>query len=197
MVWNPLTDPVDSFALAGLKSPGIAELSGATSPRKWEERGGYGLSGATVVFRGVGLCYFTFRLKLYTEADWEDWLSWKSLVDRPPYGTRPKANDISHPFLAQLGVTAAVVEEVTQPEQAESGEWIVSIKFIEFRKPVVALAKPVAAKATAMDPVEADIIAPLLAEVNRLMAPPVPKPPPPPPPVPPPPGPPPPLPRMP
>jgi hypothetical protein len=178
--WNPLADPIDFFTLSGLRSPGVAELSGATSPRKWEERGGYGLSGATVVFRGVGLCYFTFRLKLYTETDWDDWLSWKSLVNRPPFGTRPKAHDIWHPFLDQLGVTAAVVEEVTQPEQGESGEWTVSIKFIEFRKPVVALAKPVAAKATTADPVEADMIAPLMAEFNRLLSPAPPPPPPPP-----------------
>lgn len=181
MAWDPLTSPVDYFTLAGLRSPGFAELTGATSPRKWEERGGYGLSGATVVFRGVGLCYFAFRIKLYTELDWEDWIGWKALVDRPPYGTRPKAHDIWHPFLDHLGVSAAVVEEVSQPEQGESGEWVVSIKFIEFRRPVAALAKPVAAKATPTDPVEATIIAPLMGEFNRLMAPsvpPVPAPPP-------------------
>lgn len=143
--WNPLTTPVDYFKLSGYRSPGIAELSGATSPRKWEERGGYGLSGATVVFRGVGLCYFTFKIKLYTESEWVHWLAWKPLVDRPPFGTRAKASYISHPFLDHLGVTAAVVEEVSQPEQGESGEWIISIKFIEFRKPVVGLAKPVEA----------------------------------------------------
>jgi hypothetical protein len=185
MPWNPLTDPVDYFALEGMRSPGIAELTGASSPRKWEERGGYGLSGATVVFRGVGLCYFTFRIKLYTEDDWQDWLGWKALVDRPPYGTRPKAHAIWHPFLDQLGVTAAVVEEVSQPEQGESGEWTISIKFIEFRRPVAALAKPLSAKATPVDPVEAQYIAPLLGEFNRLLAPGVrPPPPPPPPPVP-------------
>jgi hypothetical protein len=161
MSWDPLSSPVDWFALAGLRSPGIAELTGATSPRKWEERGGYGLSGATVVFKGVGLCYFTFRIKLYTEQDWENWIGWKALVDRPPFGERPKAQDISHPFLDQLGVTAAVVQEVSQPEQGEAGEWIISIKFIEFRRPVAALAKPEEAKATPVDPIEANVIAPL------------------------------------
>jgi len=169
MPWDPLTDPVDYFTLAGLKSPGFAELTGASSPRKWEERGGYGLSGATVVFRGVGLCYFTFKIKLYTEEDWADWIGWKALVDRPPFGVRPKANDIVHPFLDQLGVTAAVVEEVSQPEQGEAGEWIISIKFIEFRRPKAALAKPEAAKDTPLTPREQQIVA-AEKEFNDLLA---------------------------
>lgn len=157
-VWNPLTTPVDFFNLAGVRSPGYAELTGASSPRKWEERGGYGLSGATVVFRGVGLCYFTFKLKLYSEQDWADWYKFKPLVERPPFGTRAKSLDIWHPFLEQLGVTHAVIEEVSQPEQGDSGEWVITIKMIEFRRPVVALAKPVASKATPVDPVEAKLI---------------------------------------
>jgi len=155
--WNPLTTPIDYFKLSGYRSPGIAELTGATSPRKWEERGGYGLSGATVVFRGVGLCYFTFKIKLYTENEWAHWLAWKPLVDRPPFGTRAKAKYIWHPFLEHLGVTSAVIEEVSQPEQGESGEWIVSIKFIEFRKPVVGLAKPEAAPTAPLTETEIEI----------------------------------------
>ena len=120
------------------------------------------------MFRGVGLCYFTVRIKLYTEADWAAWLAFKPLVERPPLGVRPKAQDIAHPLLDHLGVSAAVVEDVTQAEQAEAGEWIVTIKFIEFRRPKVALAKPEAAAPTPGDPVETRYIQPLISLVDQL-----------------------------
>lgn len=168
MVWDPLSQPVDYIKLGGQKSPGLAEVLGATSPRKWDERGGYGLSGSTVVFRGVGLCKFSVKLKLYTEEDWADWAAWKPLVDKPPLGTRARAQDIWHPLLEQLGVAAAVVEEVSQPEQTNDGEWTVSIKFIEFRRPKVALAKPDGAKATPADPIDTNVIQPLLNQFNAL-----------------------------
>lgn len=168
MTWNPLTQPVDFIKLAGHKSPGLAEVIGATSPRKWEERGGYGLSGSTVVFRGIGLCKFSVRIKLYTEQDWNDWHVWKLLVDKPPLGTRAKALDITHPLTEELGVAAVVVEEVSQPEQTNDGEWTITIKFIEFRKPKVALAKPDAAKATEADPIETEIIQPLVNQLQEL-----------------------------
>lgn len=167
MAWDPLSSPVDYFLLANQKSPGIAELVGASSPRKWDERGGYGLSGSTVVFRGVGLSRFSFKIRLYTEQDWSDWFAWKPLVDRPPLGERPKALGISYPLLEQLGVTAVVVEEVSQAEQTNPGEWTITIKFIEFRKPKVALAKPEGAKATPADPVDV-VIEQLSNQVKEL-----------------------------
>lgn len=168
MAWNPLEQPVDYIKLGGVRSPGLAEVLGATSPRKWEERGGYGLSGSTVVFRGVGLCKFTVKLKLYTEEDWTAWNAWRPIVAKPPFGTRAKALDIWHPLLEQLEVKAAVVEEVSQPEQTDNGEWTITLKFIEFRRPKVALAKPEGAKATPADPIETAIIQPLVNQLNAL-----------------------------
>jgi len=166
--WNPLSQPVDHIILAGRKSPGLAEVTGGASPRKWDERGGYGLSGSTLVFKGIGLAKFTVKLKLYTEDDWAAWHTWKPLVDKPPLGSKAKAMDITHPLTEQLGVAAVVVEEVSQPEQTDSGEWTITIKFIEYRKPKVALAKPDGAKATPADPIETGIIEPLTNQYNAL-----------------------------
>lgn len=169
MAWNPLVAPVDYIKLSGERSPGLAEVYGGSSPRKWDERGGYGLSGSTLVFRGVGLAKFSVRLKLYTEEDWAAWTAWKALVDKPPLGTRARAQDIWHPLLEQIGVTSAVVEEVSQPEQGEAGEWVITIKFIEYRRPKVALAKPEGAKATPADPVD-QVIERLANQVQELAA---------------------------
>lgn len=168
MAWDPLSSPVDFIKLAGQKSPGLAEVLGGASPRKWDERGGYGLSGSTLVFRGVGLAKFQVKVKLYTVEHWNAWRAWKPLVSKPPLGTRPKAQDIWHPLLEEIEVKAAVVEEVSQPEQTGDGEWTVTIKFIEFRKPKVSLAKPDGAKATPADPIETNVIQPLLNQFNAL-----------------------------
>lgn len=157
MSWDPITSPVDHIELAGKRSPGLCEVIGAGSPRKWDERRGYALSGATVVFRGIGLARFTVRLRFYTPEDWAAWYAWKPLVDKPPLGKRPSALDIWHPLLEAQAIKKVVVEDVGQPDQTEDGEWTVEIKFIEFRRPQIALAKPEGSKATPADPVEREI----------------------------------------
>lgn len=157
MVWDPLTQPIDYILLAGKKSPGLATVTLADSPRRWDERNGYGLSGATVVYRGAGLSHFSVTLRLFTVQDWADWRAWKSLTDKPPLGKRPRSLDIWHPLLEDLEIKSAVVENVLQPDQTGDGEWTIEIKFIQFRQPKFALAKPEGSTATPVDPVEQEI----------------------------------------
>ena len=45
----------DYIVLAGQRSPGLAVVRGSDSPRKWDVRNGYGFSGATIVYTGLGL----------------------------------------------------------------------------------------------------------------------------------------------
>lgn len=139
MTFSPLTNPVDYIELAGQRSPGIATVSGASSPRRWDERKGFAMSGARVVFRGIGLAHFTVTLRLVSAQDWDDWEAWRPLVQRPPVGVYARAQDIQHPILADLDITSAVVEDVSQPSQVEDGVWDIEIKFIEYRRPMPAL----------------------------------------------------------
>lgn len=139
MSWTPLDSPVDFIRLAGKKSPGIALVTGAGSPRRWDIRKGYALQGARAVFRGLDVAKFKVAIKLYDAAHWADWHAWKELVQSPPSGTRPRALDIWHPVLEECGITSAVVENVSQPEQTtQDGEWTITIDFIEQRplKPI-------------------------------------------------------------
>ena len=136
--FNPELAPVDYILLAGELSPGIATISNANSPRRWDERRGYALSGARVVFRGIGLArpIITFRLSSFEE--WNDWHIWTDAVGlaRPPVGERSRAKDIWHPILEDLGIVSVVVEDVGQPNQTDHGIWDIAVKFIEFRRPV-------------------------------------------------------------
>jgi hypothetical protein len=154
MAWNPIDNPVDYIKLAGQKSPGLADVDGASSPRKWDEAAGYGLSGATIRFTGDGLAKFAVRLRFYTVEHWAAWDAWKPLVFNRPKGKSPRALDIWHPHLEELGIKSVVVEDVSQPKQTADGEWTVEIKFIQFRMPKLTLAKPEASRAKPTDPYE-------------------------------------------
>lgn len=169
MTFNPIDAPVDYILLANRKSPGIAVLSNVSSPRMWDERKGFALSGARVVFKGIGLARPIVTLRLLTSADFDAWNEWRELVQRPPVGSRARAQDIWHPILEDLGIGSVVVEDVGQPMQVADGEWNIEIKFIEFRRPVVTLETIGSSQTSPTDPVDI-YIEQLTAQVNTLAA---------------------------
>lgn len=150
-------------------SPGICEISGADSPRKWDELDGYGLSGARLRYRGLGVCHFSAMLSLYTEQDWSDWEAFEPLVKRAPLGKFARAMDIYHPLLQRLDIKSVVVENEVGAVQSDDGVWTIEIKFIEFRKPKLALATPDGAAATPADPYDV-LIGQLNDQANDLAA---------------------------
>lgn len=180
LAFDPLVTPIDKVLLAydppkgqqvaWQRSPGLARIHGAGSPRRWDQRQGYGLSGSFPVFFGNKLAEWEIELRLFTSEDWADWASWSQLVAKPPDGTRPKALAIYHPWLAMLNIGACVVTDQLQPEEMgdETGGYSITIKCLQWRKPKIALSKPDAAKTNAStDPIDAKIEA-LTAQVQEL-----------------------------
>jgi hypothetical protein len=161
-VWTPLTRPEDKIKIAKRLTPGICDIEGLGSPREWEERGGYGLSGATVVFKGKKLAHFTIKFRLYTAQDWADWDAFRPLVMRLPIGKNAKGLDIQSKLTESVGVRSIVIEDPMAPTQTGDGEWTVELKVIEFRAPTFALSKPEGSEATPVDPNEQQI------EANRI-----------------------------
>lgn len=167
--WSATEHGIDYAIIAGTKTPGICEIVGADAPRKWDERQGYALSGAWLIFTGNGLAHFSIKLKLYTKQHWLDWWRFRPLIAKRPqpvvqgdmFFARPHALDIWHPLLEPLGIVSIVIESESQPVLTdETGEWTIELKVIQFRAPVgPAAAKPVASKPTpAPDAVEQEII---------------------------------------
>jgi hypothetical protein len=142
VTFNPISAPIDYVVLAGRRSPGLAELQGFGTPRRWDERRGYGNSGGTLIYRGVALARGKLLLRLISDQDFEDWAAWSELVQRAPLGERARALDISHPILEDLGIRSVVVEDVKQPTQTADGEWTIEIPLIEYRPPQRALSRP-------------------------------------------------------
>jgi hypothetical protein len=157
MAWNPIDDPIDYILLNDQRSPGVAMISGAGTPRKWQKQQGFGLSGAIVFFTGLDLSTFEVTLQLATVDDWNDWHDWKSLVQKPPLGTRPRALTIWHPFLEDLDIKSVVVEDMMQPEVSDTMMGTIKIKFLQYRRPRPSFAKPDGAGNKTLTPTEAEI----------------------------------------
>lgn len=155
MPFDPINHPVDYVKLAGVRSPGIATVTGAELKRRFQVNQAYGMTGATIVFKGRELVRFAIELQLCTDQDFEDWDRFKPTVMKDPRrgpAGKKDALDILHPHLEALGVKAVLIESVAAPEQTDDGMWMVKISCIEFRpRPVLALAKPEAAKASPVD----------------------------------------------
>ena len=169
MTWDPYSQPVDKFTLGGKQSPGLCEVVGASSPRRWDELDGYGLSGARLRYKGLKLAYFSINIRLYSAQDWADWYAFKPITEKAPLGKFAKSLDIFHPHLFDLGIASAVIENVSQATQTADGEWTIEIKFIEYRTPKVTIGTPDGAVATEADPVQAQIQQ-LLDQRNALAA---------------------------
>lgn len=170
MPWNPLSQPIDKFVMAGLVSPGIGSVEKASSPRKWDEVAGYGASGSILIFHGKRLVPFDAVVRLYTEQDWLDWDAFKPIVLRPPYGEIPKAIDVWHPWLQLFDVRSCIVQDVLQPEEIDNGGYRIVIQCLEYRRPKRALAAPIASdpKPTpSTDPGDI-IIEKLLKQIDEL-----------------------------
>lgn len=139
MTWDPIAQPIDHVLLAGQRTPGIATIEGLGSPREWVERRGYGLSGATLRYRGNRLAHFKILVRLTTPQDWADWHEFRPTVQRPPLGERARSMEIVHPLCEMLEIRAVVVENLHAPVQAPEGWWTVTIEVIEYRRPIPAL----------------------------------------------------------
>jgi hypothetical protein len=154
--WTPLHRPINYVEFAGVRTPGMAEVVGASSPRKWEKVESVGWSGAFLKYHGLELSSFSVHVRLYTRAEWLAWHRFAPLVHRVPLGRFQKPIDVWHPLLEMLGIHSVVVEDVTQATQNED-VWEIEIKLIEYRSPHVALAAARGSQATPDDPIEADI----------------------------------------
>lgn len=135
-----------SAAGVSLASPGIAKVKNAGSPRNWDIRQGYGISGATLVFTGAGLSKFDVDIFIWQPDHWLLWELFSVLLTNPPPppGVLPTSLGIDHPKLNKKPwlITKCVVEDVTSWEENDTGLSSLTIKMIAYRKAKPALLPP-------------------------------------------------------
>jgi hypothetical protein len=181
--WNPIDYPTDRCLIGGYPTPGLCEVQGASSPRKWDEQAGYAMSGAILIFRGRALSRFTLTFRLFTVEHWQQWADIRPILTSPPSTKKPtgpegsavllgaggpiegggvgftvsKALDIDHPVLSEVGITHIVIEDTTAPEQTEDGVWTISVKCIEWRRISRGVSKPDGAQKEPTDPLQVEL----------------------------------------
>lgn len=163
MAYDPFTAPVDYVVVAGQRTPGLAEVVGAGSPRQWDERRGFDMTGATLRFRGKKLGRFSIKLTLATSEEFAAWATFSRVVLALPARGRG-ALTLVHPILNDWGIRSGVVEDVVQPTpDGDTGKYVVEIKMIE-RRP------PAPAGSTTAGSVDSPAPNPLQAEIERNSA---------------------------
>lgn len=116
---------------------------GEGRPREWEERKGPGLSGATLVSKGAGLCSGTLTIEYFPDTEAERALlrldrdSFVAMVGSPAQGSPDKVFTINHPVAMSLStpMTACVFlndSPLKHDENKQLGTDVFKIK--EFRK---------------------------------------------------------------
>lgn len=132
----------------GLKTPGVCEIVGLSSPRNWNIQQGYGLSGATTIYAGTAAVKFKIVVKMWRSLDFVQWeLLARLHLAKPPPFIKPLALGVSHPQLTTPphNISEIVIEDVEGPTQDDDGLWIATIHCLEWKKPLPALGKPLAA----------------------------------------------------
>lgn len=139
---NPYAFDLNYVTVNGVASPGRARIQGAGAEYNWEIRQGYGLSGATVVFRGRALSAPTLYIDMWTPDHFVEWEVFKKLLEPPKPLGMPLALGISHPLLDDLGISSLVVKKRGQIEINPNGIWTAPIELLEYRKPIPRIVKP-------------------------------------------------------
>lgn len=123
------------------------EVRGFGDPWKWDQRKGYGSSGASSVFAGEDLSKGSLvvtawdKPAVWTSA-WEAFA--RKVLVKEPTGAAPKALAIVHPVVnaPPLNITSVNRIDVTQWEQDDTGLWTCEIKLERFSLPKAGLGAP-------------------------------------------------------
>lgn len=141
-------DPQDYIVLSGQQSPGLAEISGAAAVLDYRIHESPVMTGAVAVFKKRKLATFKVKFSLFTREDFEAFDTFRIIFDTLPSPlTRANALRIEHPLLADIGITMAMVTEISQLEPDGLGGLSMTVSFREHRGiPVQSEAKVEAAK---------------------------------------------------
>jgi len=139
----------DTITLAGVQP--VGKWTYIEGPRVfgWEERKGYGLTGATTVPTGDELVKPRFLWEVFNNLDFIAAKLFRSTYLKKPAAAipgspAPMAMGIYHPELKELGVESVVVKEVSPFVNDGFGLWSCTVLFWQYRKPLPALSKPLA-----------------------------------------------------
>lgn len=152
---NPLRSPdvFDTAKIAGIVTPGQAEVTGVKTVNNFDYWRGFGITNPQLIFKGREVKAFTLEIRIWDEADLDRYQKEiEPLLLKLPFkgragdGTfRLQAYDFSHPITNAAGIRSVCVGEVPQIEQVEDGLWSTKLLLYPFwGQPEAKVAKPIA-----------------------------------------------------
>lgn len=147
----------EAFIVCGIAAPGLAIVTGAERPYKWDVKEAKGSSGATTTYQGEGIVKVKVELLLWKDgtdpADPTDhFAEWDSFRDLLRTGLREKnlrALDVLHPALVDIDVYAMAVERIGQLVPKGGGLFSASFDLVEYKPPKKAGGTPQGSKGSA------------------------------------------------
>ncbi len=138
---DPKSPALNFVTVNGFPSPGKATITGAAIPWNYDVHPGYGLSGATTIFRGRGIAEFTLTIELWAPEHFLAWPLFVKLLEPPKPGLK-LVFEMQHPILAAQDIKSVVVKSLGALERQSNGIWKCTIQLMEWRPPIPALVKP-------------------------------------------------------
>src|SRR5262245_24486168 len=151
---SPLDTPelYDVVYLAGQALPGIAQVSAASRPYKWDAKQAKGSSGATTTYKSEDLAKIKVKLLLWLPEHIVARERPRVPLKSPHDVKQPSALDIQHPYLEELDIRSVVVEDLGQMEHSGKGLFTVTISLLEYRPPKKAGGTPKGSKSAGNSP---------------------------------------------
>lgn len=174
----------DVLVIGGERSPGKVVISGDGVVLGWDEAKSLMLNGSPLYFTGRKNARFTATFEFWKPEQLVEWANYSQRLFMKPVKSRGVSIDgkdpsriqalgLYHPALVVVGISAAVIETVSQVTQIEDGLWSAQIAFLEFRVPTPnALKKPSSAipGATKVNPTAQDLADAALLDAQRKLA---------------------------
>jgi hypothetical protein len=157
---NPIDNPQawDVIIVAGVRSPGVCELSGFKRDYEWDIKKGKGAFGATTTFVGRTPAKGSVKIHLWLPSHFVEWDKFRALLKYDPTKTKVSAVDIYHPALADVDIKSVVVESIGSIEHEKGQLYSVTIGLLEYFPPpkASAVSTPQSSKSGAGAPAKKD-----------------------------------------
>ena len=129
----------NKIIMAGVPSPGVVKITGATRVIGWDVKAAKGQTGASSARKGEPLGKFTASHYLVDDPefgnDFDEWDAYEALAYSSVRGEDPIALEVIHPDLQRLGWTAAVLGSMGEMMLDGKGGATVKIQWQEHRPP--------------------------------------------------------------
>lgn len=147
--YNPVETPefYDHLIIAGVETPGVVKIDGASRPYKWDVKEGKGTSGGTTTFQGAGVPKVKVTLTMWLPEHFAAWDDLRTAL-QASLSKAVTALDVLYPDLSELDIFSCVVEDIGQVKRVKQGDTLSTVDFslIEYHPPKKAGGNPSGSK---------------------------------------------------